>query len=437
MKYDLIIAGGGPGGLTAAWTAARDGLKVLLVERKKELTEINRLCGQFANISMISVTGIYKYGYSEALHLEIGTDKTTVHWPAIGFSMDYGGPLKPYLNYIHFSPSGHRLYRIKDHFFGYYWEKESLLEELLNKATGAGATVVTGSVVRGVENTADGVRVTVENKAGTVVHQASKLIAADGKDSKTAAQLGVFEGRRVSELPHGGVGFVVEGVDTDFGLNGWLCFTVPSLSPIGNLWMFQVTGDRYIVGTSQRHGSSASESTERFMQLPYFKPWFAGAKVVRKLAFGSMGLLKPLTEPVAGNVLILGEAAGVGETSIPGAIACGFQAAKAVLKELNGTAGFADYCGWWAQAFEGVDPIHGKAAGRFFVLNSLCTDEEVDYLYQAYAGEVGVPAITIASDLDRIKPERPELYEKLKATGMAEGLKGMKLDYGQLLDNKV
>lgn len=35
MKYDLIVVGGGPGGLMAAKTAAEDGLKVILVERKK------------------------------------------------------------------------------------------------------------------------------------------------------------------------------------------------------------------------------------------------------------------------------------------------------------------------------------------------------------------------------------------------------------------
>ncbi len=46
MKYDVIVVGAGPAGLMAAKTAAEDGLKVLLIERKKEITEINRLCCQ-------------------------------------------------------------------------------------------------------------------------------------------------------------------------------------------------------------------------------------------------------------------------------------------------------------------------------------------------------------------------------------------------------
>jgi len=335
VKYDLIVIGGGPGGLSAAWTAARDGLKVLLLERRKEITAVRRLCGQFTNINMISVTGIYKYGYSEPLHLEVGTHKTTVHWPAIGLSMDYDGPLKPYLNYVHFSPGGNILYRIKDRFFGYYWEKAALLRGLQSYAEAAGAEVVTNATARSVVDAPKGVSVTAEIAGVTKTFEARRVIAAEGRGSQTARQLGVFEGRRLSDMGFGGVGFVVEGVNTAWGLNNWLCFTVPSLCPVGNLWMFQITGDRYMLGTSQSGNFSAGEATKKFMQLPFFKPWFDKAKVVDKLAFSGEGLFRPLEEPVVGNVLILGEAAGVGETSNPGAIACGFQAAKAVLKELT------------------------------------------------------------------------------------------------------
>jgi len=62
MEYDVIVVGGGPAGLMAARTAAEDGLKVLLIERKKEVTEVKRLCGQLTNISFINVSGRLKYG---------------------------------------------------------------------------------------------------------------------------------------------------------------------------------------------------------------------------------------------------------------------------------------------------------------------------------------------------------------------------------------
>jgi len=433
MKYDLIIIGGGPGGLAAAWTAAGDGLKVLLLERRKDIPKVRRLCGQFTNINMISVTGIYKYGYSEPLHLEVGTAKTTVHWPAIGLSMDYDGPIKPYMNYVHFSPGGNILYRIKDRFFGFYWEKESLLRGLLGYAESAGAEIITGATARNVENTPNGVRVTADVGDKSKTFEARKLIAADGKGSRIANQLGVFKDRCITDLTAGGVGFVVEGVETNWNINNWLCFTVPSLSHIANLWMFQLTGDKCMMGAAQQAGFSANEATEKFMQLPAYKSWFKNARVVDKRVFGMKGMYRPLEEPIVGNILILGEAAGINETSNPGAIACGHQAAKAVMKEISGEQGFKPFCTWWQNAFEGNDPDHGKAAARFFSLNSLCTDEEVDYLYKTYQGQIGVPALTIASDLDRIKDERPELYSKLKKTGMAEGLKAVKIDWDDIM----
>ena len=43
-EYDLVIVGAGPGGAMAAKTAAENGLKVALLERKKEITQIRRSC---------------------------------------------------------------------------------------------------------------------------------------------------------------------------------------------------------------------------------------------------------------------------------------------------------------------------------------------------------------------------------------------------------
>ena len=44
MKYDLIVIGAGPAGLMAARTAARDGLKVVLLEQRKTHGQGNQAC---------------------------------------------------------------------------------------------------------------------------------------------------------------------------------------------------------------------------------------------------------------------------------------------------------------------------------------------------------------------------------------------------------
>ena len=44
-EFDLVIIGAGPAGLTAAKTAAENGLSVALLERKEKVHDILRLCG--------------------------------------------------------------------------------------------------------------------------------------------------------------------------------------------------------------------------------------------------------------------------------------------------------------------------------------------------------------------------------------------------------
>ena len=45
-KYDLIIVGAGPSGMLAAKAAAQAGLNVALLDRKTDLTHLERMCGQ-------------------------------------------------------------------------------------------------------------------------------------------------------------------------------------------------------------------------------------------------------------------------------------------------------------------------------------------------------------------------------------------------------
>ena len=47
----------------------------------------------------------------------------------------------------------------------------------------------------------------------------------------------------------------------------------------------------------------------------------------------------------------------------------------------------------------------------------LCTDEEVDFLFKLFKGRLGILPFIVASNLEVVKRERPELHEKL--TGSA------------------
>jgi hypothetical protein len=43
----------------------------------------------------------------------------------------------------------------------------------------------------------------------------------------------------------------------------------------------------------------------------------------------------------------------------------------------------------------------------------VCTDDEVDYVYNLLKDSVGIPAVLVWENLDVIKDERPRLYQKL------------------------
>ena len=411
----------------AAKTAAEDGLKVLLIERKKDITEINRLCGQWTSINF-SVAGepIKKYGYLEPISLEVGTDKTRIHFPALGFFINYNGPLRPYLRWLCFSPSGHQIYREKDRFFGFFWSKEALLTGLLSEVEKAGAEVLNETAALGAENTPDGVKIRVRTKSGEQTLEARRVIAADGSSSRIVDGLGLNNKRQALGSPDSGggiVGYVLEGIETEYRLNSWLQFTIPDLSR-PNFWMFMVAGDRNVLGTV----GGGSGVVDEFMKLPFYEPWFRNARIVKKMAT-AMGVIRtPLMEPVAGNVLAVGDAAAFIETTNPGAIACGYQGAKATLKELNGQDGYAEYTKWWQKSFETNIPNYPKAAARFYALNGVCSNEETDYLYQLLQDQVGLPTTLVAKNLERIKGERPELHARLKKAGIDESMDEMKMD---------
>ena len=49
---DCIVVGAGPAGLMAAITAGKKGLRIALVERKKDITQIHRSCAGAFNVNV-------------------------------------------------------------------------------------------------------------------------------------------------------------------------------------------------------------------------------------------------------------------------------------------------------------------------------------------------------------------------------------------------
>lgn len=416
MKYDVIVVGGGPGGLMAARTAAENGLRVLLVERKKELARINRACLQIFYLKWVCPDA-----YIEPVKIELSPDKTRLHFPVPGCYVDYTGPLKPYCNAIWISPSGYRVYPFKNELFGFFYDKEHLLAGLLASAEKAGAEVITGAMALGAENTAEGVKISLRTESGDKMLEAKKAIAADGVNSRIVDSLGLNQKRKVFNPKARGVAYVMEGVEPTIPGHetAWLSVNIPGLTT-------HMTG----IGLMPGDAKWVSGSYQDLMKIPEYAPWFHNAQVVKKIAFAAT-IRTPIREPVAGNVMIIGDAAAPIETWIQGAIACGYQAVKAILKELNGQKGYPEYISWWQKAFFFNDPHYFKRIVTHQALNMICSEEEVDYIYKLFQDKMVVPTLAIAKNLELIKDERPKLYQKVKTSldGMLKELEPLLATY--------
>jgi len=417
MKYDLIVVGGGPGGLMAAKTAAEDGLKVILIERKKNITEINRTCLQIFYIRKLSASraGLHGDGYIEPVSVEVNDHAYRFHFPGPGFSLDYTGPLKSYYHWIEVSPSKVSIYRRKDTIWGFFYDKEAFVSELLDSAQNAGAEILPETIGMAAENTPDGVKVRVRGKAGEQTLEAKKAIAADGGESNIVESLGLNQKRLELTPPRRGgglVGYEMEGVETDLPPGSFLSACIPSINRLLTIYLGQMAGDKSVL-------ISGSEEVQKFMKHPNFAPWFRNARVVKKTATATggskYGLLGPIKEPVAGNVVIVGDAACPIETWTQGAVASAYMAVKAIEKELGGQKGYPGYIDWWQKAFYFHKPDYWRMVfGMFTLANAWSSDEEVDYVYNLFQDKEGPPQTIIEENLEMIKEGRPELYEKLK-----------------------
>lgn len=422
MNYDLIVVGGGPGGLMAAKTAAEDGLKVLLVERKKNVAEIARACLQIFYINKITPnpeTGKGEPrmdGYIDPVSAEILPEKCRLHFPVPGFTLDFSGSVRAYYNWVQISPKGHQIHRYvpNEKIWGFYYQKEALVAELLAQVQKAGVTVMPETPAVSAENTPDGVEIKVKRGQTEETFKGRNAIAADGLNSRIVQSLGLNENRR-SSAPRHIVAYYLEDVVAPSHDTSFFSWTIPSVSGGGNVWMGLLAGGRHILGVGSGADHPPAAILDKFLKSPLFHDWFKDAKIVDKKVT-AVTARASIKEPVAGNVVIIGDAGASAEAWVQGAMASGYQAVKAIEKERSGKPGYRDYINWWQQAFAFNYSAYQKLLSRVYPLNRVCNDDDIDYLFQLFQDEIGIPALLVTANLERVKKGRPELYQKIKAS---------------------
>ena len=418
MVYDLAIVGAGPGGLHAAKWTAKKGLKVMLIEKRKDISKITRYCSEHI---------ILDEGYNGDTILvdgERGKISSTVN----GWEVEYRGGLCPCIDKYYYSPKGHAI-----HFawpdkrpFAYKYDKGALLQTLLEECLALGITFQNETTGYDATDAPDGVEVKCVSKGKKLKIRAKKLIIADGAITRMGQAMGLNRDR-------GYMGFALcmatymSGVK-EYNPSEWRiwmgrCYG-SNLAPImgtGPAGHFEDWADVIILGSPKDPPEKVFEFFTTKSPLAYM---FTDAKIEERHCC-TVKAFTPIAKPYQGNVLIIGDAAAFVEVQAQGALNCGFRAAEAVAKELEGKNGFEQYAKWWIDSFE-FNAGGMMQVQQGYALIPTYTDDEVDYLFSLCEGvtldgswsQYKSPKMiweTILRDPDRIKRERPGLLEKIRS----------------------
>jgi len=262
--YDLVVVGAGPAGSTAARYAAREGLRVLLIDRRSEVG-VPVQCGEYVagneEVRRIfpTLTDLEDLMVVPEREKEVNTDTIRIWSPGM---QSYDIP-----------------------FHGYTVRRDRMDQGIADQAVAAGAELQTRTTfldLRGDEVITD---------RGTV--RAKVLVGADGPRSRVAKSVGL-------ESPVSAPAMSVT-LDGEFGTFTDLFFG--NLAPGGYAWVIPKRGCANVgLGTWQHYRGRLDTLFHRFLKSRGL-PRAHGTG-------GYVPVLGPVPQSVRRNVMLVGDAAG-------------------------------------------------------------------------------------------------------------------------------
>jgi menaquinone-9 beta-reductase len=238
--YDVIVVGGGPAGSTMAWSLARRGVRVAVIERA--IFPREKVCGDFVEPAGLRI--LEAMGVREALQASspLPITSTRIYFgPRLGFR----GAI-PYYQAEHGLPP-----------HGFVVPRHILDHHLLERARAVSAKVYDGCAARGIRREDGWIHVDVRGRESDFSLRSRLIVGADGAESLVARSFNL----EMADRAHISIAqrAYVEGVSVQDG-EATVWFDEDVVPGYG--WMFPMSGGRANVGigilseTSHRHGHS-------------------------------------------------------------------------------------------------------------------------------------------------------------------------------------
>ncbi|MCK5009498.1 MAG: NAD(P)/FAD-dependent oxidoreductase [Deltaproteobacteria bacterium] len=415
-KYDLIVVGGGTSGLEAAKTAAENGLKVALLERKTHPAKIYRSCAQMFLMNMDSF-------YNERMYFS--REKKKWVFPVNNFSVNYNGDYREFYALHFVAPNAKDRIEIGDYEANQsgqgtpavVFDKGALIDGLFEEGLRAGVDYYLERNVVDARKTKEGVEVRTrrgERLIGTF------CIAANGVNSRLARIFGLNR-ERIFLHNSSAISYYITGVEFERsemiclglsydrgGLGPIMFCLLPSVYRDDEYWL-------YIKG---------QERFDYFTKRSSFSKWFHNVEVTHKRC-AVTSMWGPAREPFKDNVVFVGDTVWFAEAENTGALISGHKAANAVCDALHrgnpDREGVMDYINWWNRNWPETHDYRDFVCYPVFF--NLFTEDELNYLHKIIVQKLpwslnpfklyGSMVRALTPHMERIKKEKPLMAQKI------------------------